>query len=75
MCLKATVPSGLLLLDFRFVLTWKNTVSLSPEACEVLPWLHALLEPGESVSKTVPTLPGFQLDLIKISTELPGFDQ
>lgn len=40
----------------------------------VLPQLYGLLEPRESVSRAVPTLPVFQLNLIKISMELPGFD-
>lgn len=72
MCLKAAVPSGL---NFRLFLTWKNTVFLSLERQDILPWPCRSLELRKSVPRAVPTLPGFQLNLIKTSIELLSLDK
>lgn len=65
----------LFFLNFRLFLTWKNTVFLSLERQDVLPWLCRSLELRKSVPRAVSTLPGFQLNLIKISIELPSFEK
>lgn len=44
-------------LDFRFVLMWQNLIFICLERHEVLSWPYRPLEPGESVSRAVPTLP------------------